>query len=41
MKLHLFAGLTREEVAGILDVSVPTVRRDWRLGRAFLARALS
>jgi RNA polymerase sigma factor (TIGR02999 family) len=41
MELHLFAGLTHEEVAGILDVSVPTVRRDWRLGRAFLARALS
>jgi RNA polymerase sigma-70 factor, ECF subfamily len=41
MELHLFAGLTHEEVAGILEVSVPTVRRDWRLGRAFLARALT
>lgn len=41
MELRLFAGFTHEEIAGVLDVSVPTVRREWRLGRAFLARALS
>jgi len=37
----LFGGLTHEEIAAALDISVPTVERDWRLARAFLARALS
>ncbi len=35
---HFFGGLTHEEIAGVLGVSVPTVRRDWRLARAWLAR---
>ena len=34
--LHIFAGLTAEETAEALDVSVPTVRRDWRIARAWL-----
>lgn len=40
-EMRLFAGLTHKEIASILDVSVPTVERDWRLARAFLTRALS
>lgn len=35
-----FGGLTHEEIARVLDVSVPTVRRDWRLARAWLSREL-
>lgn len=36
-----FGGLTYEEIAETLDVSVPTVRRDWRFARAWLMRELS
>lgn len=39
-EMRLFGGLTHEEVAEVLGISVPTVERDWRVGRAFLARAL-
>lgn len=35
-----FGGLTHEEIAEALGVSVPTVRRDWRLARAWLAREM-
>ena len=38
---RFFGGLTHEEVAEALGVSVPTVRRDWRLARAWLARELA
>ena len=34
----LFVGLTHEDIAQLLDVSVPSVRRDWRLARAWLAK---
>jgi RNA polymerase sigma factor (TIGR02999 family) len=37
---RFFGGLTHEEVAEVLGVSVPTVRRDWRLARAWLNREL-
>ncbi len=40
-EVKLFGGLTHQEIAEALDVSVPTVERDWRLARAFLGRALS
>lgn len=40
VEMRLFGGLTHDEVADALAVSVPTVERDWRVGRAFLARAL-
>lgn len=40
VELRFFAGLTQEETAEVLGVSVPTVRRDWRLARAWLARRL-
>jgi RNA polymerase sigma factor (TIGR02999 family) len=36
-----FGGLKHEEIAEVLGVSLPTVRRDWRLARAWLSRELS
>lgn len=35
-----FGGFKHEEIAKILKVSLPTVRRDWRLARAWLSREL-
>lgn len=35
-----FAGMKHNEIAAILNVSVPTVRREWRLARAWLSREL-
>ena len=35
-----FVGLNHEEIAEILEVSVPTVRRDFRLAKAWLSREL-
>ena len=34
----LFIGLTHEEIAELLDVSLPSIRRDWRLARAWLGK---
>jgi RNA polymerase sigma factor (TIGR02999 family) len=39
--LRYFAGLTSEETAAALDISVPTVERDWRFSRSFLYTLLS
>jgi len=36
VEMRYFGGLTEEEIAATLDVSVPTVKRDWRKARAFL-----
>jgi RNA polymerase sigma factor (TIGR02999 family) len=36
VKLHYFIGLTMEECAGVLDISVPTARRWWTYARAWL-----
>ncbi|HZS07170.1 MAG TPA: sigma-70 family RNA polymerase sigma factor [Blastocatellia bacterium] len=41
VEMHFFGGLSVEEIAEVLNVSVPTVRRDWRLARAWLYRELS
>jgi len=41
VEYRFFGGLTQEEIAEVLRVSVPTVRRDWRLARAWLSRELS
>jgi RNA polymerase sigma-70 factor (ECF subfamily) len=41
VELRFFAGLSLEEAAHVLDVSVATVRRDWSLARAWLYRELS
>lgn len=35
-----FVGLNHEEIAEILNVSVPTIRRDFRLAKAWLSREL-
>lgn len=40
VECRFFGGLTWEEVAEALSVSVPTARRDWRIARAWLAREL-
>jgi RNA polymerase sigma factor (TIGR02999 family) len=40
VELWFFGGLTHEEIAEVLEVSLPTVRRDWRLARAWLTREL-
>ncbi len=36
VKLRFFAGLTNKETAAALEVSVPTVERDWRFARTLL-----
>ena len=36
VELRFFGGLTREEIADGLGVSVPTVTRDWRFAKAWL-----
>jgi RNA polymerase sigma factor (TIGR02999 family) len=41
VELRFFGGLSLEEVAHVVDVSVGTVRRDWSLARAWLHRELS
>jgi DNA-directed RNA polymerase specialized sigma24 family protein len=40
VELRFFGGLTIEETAEVLDVSGDTVRRDWRLAKAWLFREL-
>jgi RNA polymerase sigma factor (TIGR02999 family) len=40
VELRYFGGLTEEEIAEVLAVSVPTVKRDWRKARAFLFDAI-
>ncbi len=41
VEMRFFGGMTHEEVAEVLTVSVPTVRRDWRLAQAWLNREMS
>jgi len=41
VELRFFGGLSLEETALVLEVSVGTVRRDWRLARAWLFRELT
>ncbi|MCA9739433.1 MAG: sigma-70 family RNA polymerase sigma factor [Gemmatimonadetes bacterium] len=40
VELRFFAGLSVEEVADLLGISTPTVKRDWRHARAWLKREL-
>jgi RNA polymerase sigma factor (TIGR02999 family) len=40
VELHSFAGLTEEETAEVLDVSVKTVKNDWRFAKAWLKKEL-
>lgn len=39
--LHFYMGLSFEEVAEVLGVSVTTVKRDWQMARRFLLREIS
>lgn len=41
VELRFFAGLSLEETAEVMGISVATVRRDWDLARAWLFRELS
>jgi RNA polymerase sigma factor (TIGR02999 family) len=41
VELRYFGGLSEEETAEVLSISVRTVRRDWSLARAWLYRELS
>jgi RNA polymerase sigma factor (TIGR02999 family) len=41
VELRYFGGLTLEETAAVLGMSVETVKRDWRLARLWLLRQLS
>ncbi|MEM9065389.1 MAG: sigma-70 family RNA polymerase sigma factor [Planctomycetota bacterium] len=41
VELRFFGGLTNEQVARVLDISLPTVERDWRRCRAWLETRLS
>ncbi|MCA9735510.1 MAG: sigma-70 family RNA polymerase sigma factor [Deferribacteres bacterium] len=40
VELSFFGGLSHEEIAEVLHISVPSVRRDWRLAKAWLTREL-
>lgn len=40
VELRYFGGLTTEEVAEVLDVSPRTVKREWRIAKAWLRREL-
>ncbi len=41
VELRFLGGLTVEEVAEVLELSVSTVEREWRMARAWLRRELS
>ena len=41
IELRYFGGMTREEIAAALGLTVPTVKRDLRLGEAWLRRFLA
>jgi len=38
--LRYFGGLSLEETAEVLEVSLMTVRRDWRAAKAWLFRSM-
>jgi RNA polymerase sigma-70 factor, ECF subfamily len=40
VELRFFGGLTMEETAGLMNVSVPTLEREWRAAKAFLRAEL-
>lgn len=41
VELRFFGGMTAEEIAEFLGISVPTVTRRWRMAKAWLFRHLS
>jgi len=40
VEMRYFGGMTEDDIASVLDLSVATVRRDWRKARAFLYERL-
>lgn len=40
VELRFFGGLTNEEVAEVLDISPRTVKREWRMAKAWLRREM-
>jgi len=40
VELRFFGGLSAEEAAGVLKISLESVKRDWRLAKAWLMREL-
>ena len=41
VELRYFGGMTMEEVAHVLDVSLSTVEKDWRMAKLWLQRELA
>lgn len=41
VKLRFFAGMTNEEIAALLEVSVTTIKRRWVIAKVWLYEALS
>jgi RNA polymerase sigma factor (TIGR02999 family) len=41
VEMRFFGGMMLEEIAAVLAVSVPTIKRDWRRARAFLFEQLA
>lgn len=41
VELRFFGGFSDKEIAAMLDISEPTVRRDWVVARTFLYRRMS
>ncbi len=41
VEMRFFIGLTHQQIAGVLGVSLATVNREWRTARMWLERALS
>jgi len=40
VEMRFFTGLEMLEIAAVLDVSIDTVKRDWKLSKAWLRREL-
>ncbi len=41
VEMRFFAGMTEEEIGDVLEISTRTVKRDWRIARAWLFKELS
>jgi RNA polymerase sigma-70 factor (ECF subfamily) len=41
VEMRYFGGMTDKEIAAVLDISAPTVRRRWRFAKTWLRRRLS
>jgi len=41
VELRFFSGMTEEEIAEVLHISIPTVKREWSSAKAWLHRELS